>query len=70
MITTRRASTAFRKGDEIMLAEGTYQGTLGVFLQLRADVNWADIRERDGSNRSHPVAWLARATGALPACEN
>ena len=42
-----------------MLAEGTYQGTQGVFLRLREDVNWADITERNGSIRSHPVAWLA-----------
>ena len=41
-----------------MLAEGTYQGTLGVFLRLKTDVNWADITERNGDIRSHPVIWL------------
>ena len=51
----------FREGDEVMLAEGSYQGTPGVFLRLRADVKWADIRERDGSVRSHPITWLAHS---------
>jgi len=51
---------AFREGDEVVLAEGTYQGTIGIFLHVREDVNWADIAERNGSVRSHPVAWLAR----------
>ena len=53
------AHPEFREGDEVVLAEGTYQGTVGVFLHLREDVNWADIAERNGSIRSHPVAWLA-----------
>ncbi len=59
MISVRPVSSVFREGDEVHLAEGTYQGTPGVFLRLREDVNWADIAERDGSIRSHPVAWLA-----------
>jgi len=50
----------FREGEEVVLAEGSYQGTLGVFLRLKDDVNWAEIIERNGSIRSHPVAWLAR----------
>ncbi len=49
----------FRQGDEVVLAEGTYQGTPGVFLKLNADANWAEIQERNGDVRSHPVAWLA-----------
>jgi len=49
----------FREGDEVVLAEGTYQGTVGIFLHLREDVNWADIAELNGSIRSHPVKWLA-----------
>jgi hypothetical protein len=67
MMNTRPADPAFREGDEIVLANGTYQGTLGVFLRLREDVKWADITERSGSTRSHPVAWLAHAAGAIPA---
>lgn len=49
----------FREGDEVVLAEGTYQGTRGVFLRLRDDVNWAEVTEANGSVRRHPVAWLA-----------
>jgi len=61
MMSARPVGPAFREGDEVVLAEGTYQGTPGVFLRLNQDVKWADIAERDGSIRSHPVAWLARA---------
>jgi hypothetical protein len=55
-----------RPGDEVVLVEGTYQGTSGVFLRLRDDIKWADITQRDGTIRSHPVEWLAHqpATGA------
>ena len=55
---------AFREGDQVVLAEGTYQGTPGVFLRLREDVKWADVTERDGSIRSHPVEWLAHSETA------
>jgi hypothetical protein len=61
MINTAPEGRAFREGDAVVLAEGTYQGTPGVFLRLRDDVKWADITMRDGSVRSHPVAWLAHA---------
>jgi hypothetical protein len=64
MMTIGGVARVFRPGDEVVLAEGTYQGTPGVFLGLRPDVNWADITERNGSIRSHPVAWLAHSTGA------
>ena len=57
---------AFNEGDEVVLAEGSYQGTLGVFIRLKADRNWADITERNGSIRSHPVAWLAHSPAAIP----
>jgi hypothetical protein len=52
---------AFHEGDEVVLAAGTYQGTQGVFLHLKPDVKWADITERDGGVRSHPVEWLAHS---------
>jgi hypothetical protein len=65
MMSTCPVGPTFREGDEVVLAEGTYQGTLGVFLRLREDVNWADITERNGSIRSHPVAWLDHSTSAL-----
>ncbi len=64
MMSSRPAGPAFRAGDEVILAEGSYQGTPGVFVQLKADANWADITERNGNVRSHPVAWLAHAAGA------
>jgi hypothetical protein len=57
--------TLFREGDEVVLAKGTYQGTSGIFVRLRKDVNWADITERNGSTRSHPVAWLAHSKGTI-----
>jgi len=59
MTTDGAASAAFREGDEVVLAEGTYQGTPGIFLRLKDDVKWADITERNGTVRSHPVEWLA-----------
>ena len=64
MMSNRPVATEFREGDEVVLAEGTYQGTPGVFAGLTKDANWADITERNGSVRSHPVAWLEHATAA------
>ena len=62
----------FRAGDRVVLAEGTYQGTPGVFVKLREDVNWADIQELNGTVRSHPVSWLQHSilTGKLAAGES
>jgi len=60
---TQPAHPQFHEGDEVVLSAGTYQGTSGTFLHLRPDVNWADIAERNGSIRSHPVAWLALSSG-------
>jgi hypothetical protein len=51
----------FHEGDKVVLAQGSYQGTPGVFLRLKEDPNWADITERDGSVRSHPMVWLAHS---------
>ncbi len=59
--TDKSVDGVYRKGDDVILAEGTYQGDTGVFLRLKDDVNWADITERNGGVRSHPVAWLAHA---------
>jgi len=58
--------TVFREGDEVVLAEGTYQGSHGVFLHLDPDTKWADIEERDGTIRSHPVEWLAHSAASAP----
>jgi len=59
MTHTEPLHSGFREGDEVVLVEGTYQGTLGVFVRLKNDVGWADITERNGEVRSHPVpvAW-------------
>ncbi|MGA3019353.1 MAG: DUF2934 domain-containing protein [Bryobacteraceae bacterium] len=49
----------FQKGDEVSLAKGTYEGTLGTFLNFKADdPNWADILEQNSQVRPHPVEWL------------
>jgi len=61
MTSTKPALPTFHEGDEVVLAYGSHQGTLGVFLRLKEDENWADITERNGSIRSHPMEWLAHA---------
>jgi hypothetical protein len=65
MTSTRHVESTFREGDEVVLAEGTYQGTQGVFVRFRQDIRWADIKERNGAVRSHPVAWLGHSTDAV-----
>jgi hypothetical protein len=52
----------FQPGDHVVLAKGTYQGTTGIFIRLCPDPRWADITERNGTVRSHPVEWLAAAS--------
>ena len=61
MTSTRPAATKFREGDPVVLAHGSYQGTPGVFLRLRCDVNWADITERNGKSAlTRWYGWLTR----------
>jgi hypothetical protein len=62
MTSIRPIASGFRKGEAVVLARGSYQGTPGVFLQVREDPAWADIQESGGGIRSHPVEWLDRAT--------
>jgi hypothetical protein len=62
MTTVRPIPSGFHKGEAVVLARGSYQGTPGIFLQLRADPAWADIQETNGDVRGHPVEWLERAT--------
>jgi len=64
MMSNGAAAAGFHPGDQVVLAEGTYQGTPGVFVGLTKDANWADIAERDGSVRSHPLAWLGHSASA------
>jgi hypothetical protein len=61
MTKAKHPVTTFQQGDEVVLAHGGNQGTPGVFVRLRTDPNWADIMERNGVVKSHPVEWLARA---------
>ena len=70
MMSTRLVGPTFREGDEVVLADGPYQGTLGVFLRLREDPNWADITERNSDVRRHPVMWLAHSVSAVPGSMN
>jgi hypothetical protein len=65
MISTKTVGPAFREGDEVVLIEGSYRGTPGVFLRLKDDVKWADITERNDSVRSHPVEWLAHSADTV-----
>ncbi len=59
MISTRPVGKPeFRVGDKVVRAEGPYQGTPEVFLRVKEDINWAEIRERDSMIRCHPVRWL------------
>jgi hypothetical protein len=67
MTTIRPVAPGFRKGEAVIVARGTYPGTRGVFLSLRADPAWADIEESGGETRSHPVAWLDHATAVVAA---
>ncbi len=61
MENPRIFGATFRAGDEVVLAKGSHVGTPGIFLRLREDTRWADITERDGAVRYHPVEWLAHA---------
>ena len=70
MMSNRPARTVFREGDEVVLGEGTYQGTLGVFVRLRDDVAWADIGERNGTVRSHPVRNYCDGRTTFGDCQN
>ncbi len=48
----------FSNGDKVFLAKGSYQGTLGTFLNFRPDPKWADVLEQNSQIREHPVEWL------------
>jgi len=67
MTSIRPIASGFQKGEAVVLARGTYQGTPGVFLHLCNDPAWADIQESGGAIRSHPLEWLdhAERTAAL-----
>jgi hypothetical protein len=57
------AVQTFQKGDGVVLAKGSYEGTIGTFLNLKDDdPKWADIREQNSQVRSHPVEWLKHSS--------
>lgn len=60
-------NTEFRAGDQVVLADGPYEGTPGVFVTRRADLNWADIRESNNIIREHPVIWLEHSNQPVTA---
>ena len=61
MNNVKATSTTFCQGDEVVLVHGSYQGTVGIFFRFKVDSQWADITERNGTIRSHPVAWLVHS---------
>ena len=63
--SVKQANLEFHAGDEVVLTNGVYEGTPGIFLELKHDPNWADIKERNGSIRSHPVVWLGLSSSPL-----
>ena len=48
----------FHPGDAVVLANGPHKYVHGVFLNLKDDVEWAAIRESNGTVSSHPVEWM------------
>lgn len=65
-VDVQTAACRFKKGDPVIMVKGSYEGTPGVFLNLRSDPKWADIRETDDSVREHPVEWMALSTEKRP----
>jgi hypothetical protein len=51
----------FHQGAEVVRARGSYQGTPGIFCRLKSDPAWADVAERGGAIRSHPLEWLGHS---------
>lgn len=52
-------TSTFQPGEKVFVAHGSYQGTIGCFVQLRPDASWADVFEdRRGLIRTHPVSTL------------
>jgi hypothetical protein len=70
MRSTVPTGPVFHEGDEVVLADGAYRGTSGFFLRLREDANRADVTERNGSTRGHPVIWLVHSASAIPGSTN
>lgn len=55
----RSEGNTFHPGERVVVASGVYQGTIGHFIGLRPDANWAEILEESRNVvRTHPVVWL------------
>jgi hypothetical protein len=65
-IATAVAIADFRAGDNVVLAEGPYQSTSGVFLRLKDDIRWAEIEHWNGVIQAHPVEWLRLSARCVP----
>jgi hypothetical protein len=48
----------FHAGDHVVLTGGPHKYTRGIFIGLKPDVEWAAVREGNGTINSHPVEWL------------
>ncbi len=55
----------FRAGDEVVMVEGPHKCVHGIFLELKDDVEWASIKESNGTVSSHPVEWMSSYREAL-----
>jgi len=64
MISRHPSATESKQGDEVALFAGAYPGTRGVFMNLRPEPHWADLRELSGRVRNHPLAWPGHWTGS------
>ena len=60
----------FHPGDEVVLAEGPHKYVHGIFLGLKEDVEWAAIKEANGTMGSHPVEWMSTYTGSRSYCSS
>lgn len=49
----------FHAGDAVVMAEGPHKYVHGIFIALKTDVEWASIKESNGTTSSHPVEWMS-----------
>ncbi len=58
-MTTTQPVRTFQAGEKIFISHGVYQGTIGHFVALRPDTQWAEVHEdTKGITLTHPVQWL------------
>jgi hypothetical protein len=56
----------FRPGDAVVLAQGPRKYERGIFLNVKEDVEWAALREPNGTISSHPVEWMESSRAPEP----